>query len=331
MDGTSGHESQALNPLGPPGDDSSPTPLDSSPTRARDLIRLARPHQWAKGAFVLVGPAYAIADGQGVAIAAVVSALLAFGFASSAGYVVNDLRDADADRVHPRKRRRPIASGRVGPELAKRFAGVLYGVAALCIVPIWLAQGPAAAGWFALSLGLYVVNVAVYSYALKHRVILDVMSLASGFVLRVLGGCAAAGIEPSTWLLNCTFFLAMFLSFAKRLGERRTMGANASAARGVQSDYTDEILRMVMVMTAVATLVTYASYVDARAGDYTSGFNLLWLTMLPATYALLRCIVLVDRGVYDDPTELASHDRPFQIASGLFAGITAGLILLFRS
>lgn len=296
----------------------------------RDLLKLARPTQWAKGAFVLIGPAYALADGQAVSPVAVLAAFLAFGFASSAGYVVNDLRDADADRTHPRKRKRPIASGRVSPGLAARYASVLYGLAAVSILPIWLVQGPATAGWFVLALGLYVGNVAIYSYALKTRVILDVMSLAIGFVLRVLGGCAAAGVEPSTWLLNCTFFLAMFLSLAKRLGERRTMGEEASAARVVQTDYTDAILRMVVVMTAVATLVTYASYVDANAGVYTSGFNLLWLTMLPATYALLRCIVLVDQGAYDDPTELATHDRAFQVAAGLFALMTAGLIVLFR-
>src|SRR5690606_16191438 len=119
----------------------------------------------------------------------------------------------------------------------------------------------------------------------------DVISLASGFVLRVLGGCAAAMVVPSSWLLNCIFFLSMFLAFGKRLGERRTLGADAAAARGVQSVYTDDLLRMSVVVTAVATLITYAGYVQAHEEDYRRGFNLLWLTMLPATYGLLRCIV----------------------------------------
>jgi hypothetical protein len=119
----------------------------------------------------------------------------------------------------------------------------------------------------------------------------------------------------------------MFLAFGKRLGERRVMGDKADQTRSVQLEYTDHLLRMVVVMTAVATLITYAGYVEAKAEDYTRGFNLLWLTMLPATFALLRCIVLVERGEYDDPTELASRDLPFQIAAGVFGLVTLGVML----
>ena len=133
-------------------------------------------------------------------------------------------------------------------------------------------------------------------------------------------------VLPSTWLLNVTFFLAMFLAFGKRLGERRTMGDAAANARSVQSDYSDAFLQMAVVVTAVTTLLTYAGYVQAREADYTWGLNLLWLTILPATYGMLRCIVLVDRGTYDDPTELATHDRPFQLAMGLFALVTVVLV-----
>ncbi len=295
-------------------------PQTPRPT-ARDFIRLARLKQWAKGVFVLIGPLYALVDGHVVPWLAVVSAFLAFGLASSGSYVINDIRDREADRRHPRKCRRPIASGRISVPVAMRFAVVMFLASAALVLPVGLMAGAAAAGWLGLVLALYVANVTAYSLAIKHVVILDVMSLSMGFVLRVLGGCACIAVAPSTWLLNCTLFLAMFLAFGKRLGERRTLGEQADEARRVQAIYTDHLLRMMVVMTAVATLVTYAGYVQGRA-EFFNGLNVLWFTMLPAVFALLRCIVLVEKGEYDDPTELATGDRQFQVASVIFALLT---------
>lgn len=294
-------------------------------------MRLARPRQWAKSVFVVIGPAYAWANEIPVPWVSVAGAVVAFSLASSACYVVNDIVDREADRTHPRKRHRPIASGAVTPAGAWVFAVVLIAAAAgsLALVPLGGAAGWSLP-WVAGAAGLYVLNTLAYSFGLKRVVMLDVVSLAVGFVLRVLGGCAAAGIEPTSWLLNCSFFIAMFLSFGKRLGERRTAGADAPAVRGVQSAYTDDMLRMAVVVTAVAALVTYAGYVEAQEGRFRDGFNLLWLTILPATYGLLRCIVLLERGAYDDPTELAAHDRPFQAAAVLFAGITLALVVFLR-
>jgi decaprenyl-phosphate phosphoribosyltransferase len=307
-----------------------------------NLVRLARPHQWAKGAFVVVGPIYAIATagesaspiGLGAALG-VIGAVLAFGFASSSCYVINDIRDREADRTHPRKRNRPIASGAVPVKTAMAWAGVLLALAAASVL-LALAPGDGrepvkAAALLAASVGVYVLNTNLYSVWMKHAVVLDVISLAAGFVLRVLGGCAAAGVVPSAWLLNCTFFVSMFLAFGKRLGERRTMGEGAAAVRAVQETYTDDLLRMAVVVTGVACLVTYAGYVQAQGPKYEWGFNLLWLTMLPATYGLLRCIVLLEHGDYDDPTELAAQDRPFQLAVAIFLAITLAVMLGFRS
>ena len=306
---------------------------------AWSLLRLARPHQWVKGAFVLIGPIYAGRVTTTAELVAICGAVLAFGFASSACYVVNDLKDAEADRAHPRKRHRPIAAGLVGPGLAMGFAVGLLVMAGLAIAAVWQ-WGPGGVGsagvaaesgvlWLLLTLGLYVLNVLLYSFRLKHVVIMDVMCLALGFVLRVLGGCAAVMVEPSSWLLNVTFFVSMFLAFGKRLGERRLVGEMVAAARGVQASYTDALLQMVVVVTGVATLLTYAGYVQAQADRYTYGFNLLWLTMLPATYGLLRCIVLLEKGRFDDPTEIARKDRPFQLAGGLFVLMTAVLLWWF--
>lgn len=290
-----------------------------------DLIKLARPKQWSKSVFVLIGPLYGYAAGQSIDWRSVAFAIVAFALASSGCYIINDIRDAEADRAHPRKRHRPIASGSVSPNAGMVVSILLF---ALAGVAATFGVSPAVALPTCLWLIFYVLNVTLYSIGLKRVVVLDVISLASGFVLRVLAGCAAAGVEPSTWLLNSTLFVSMFLAFGKRLGERRTMGADVSAVRAVQSAYTDDLLRMVVVVTGVACLVTYAGYVQAQAERYTShvfgtwGFNLLWMTVLPATYGLLRCIVQVERGIYDDPTELASKDRPFQAAVAIFAALT---------
>lgn len=312
-----------------------PVPSSDRSTRRplwRSLLKLARPAQWSKSAFVLIGPLYGLRDlpeggmtVQQVALRAILAAV-AFALASSACYVVNDIFDRVADQAHPRKRNRPIASGAVTLGQAWAWAGVLAAGA----VGVLLFIGPPTIGWVSLALALYTLNVLAYSVFLKHILLLDVMGLALGFVLRVMGGCAAAGIEPSAWLLNVTFFLSMFLAFGKRLGERRALGnesADGGAGRAVehrrvQAGYTDSLLQMAVIVTAGATLLTYASYVQSLGRQHVVGFNLMWLTMLPAFYGMFRAIVMLERGRYDDPTELAVHDRGFQMAGGLFVLMT---------
>lgn len=303
-----------------------------------DLVRLARPVQWAKGVFVLVGPLYGLADGKPIdtplGVWAIVGAFFAFALSASGCYVFNDLRDAQADRNHPRKKHRPIAAGRVGRSTAVAFGAALLASGALCtlLVPAMVGTVHARA-LLAAAVGLYVVNVLGYTAFFKRAVVLDVMSLSLGFVLRVLGGCAAVGIEPSGWLLNVTFFVAMFLAFGKRLGERAVLGDAAAASRSLlgPEGYTPDLLRMAVVVTGVATLLSYSDYVQAQSVRYMLGFNLLWITILPATYGLLRALVLLERGRYDDPTELATHDRAFQASVFVFGVVTGGLMVLSRA
>lgn len=302
-----------------------------------DLIRLARPKQWAKSAFVLIGPLYGLAEASANSSEIIKAGLItavAFAIASSACYVVNDLMDAELDRAHPRKRRRPIASGAVSKPVASAYAAILT-VVSLGMVAALPEAGPGSmvrVGVGAL-LCLYIANVWGYSLWLKHVAIADVLSLSLGFVIRLIAGCAATAISPSTWLLNVTLFLAMFLSFGKRLGERRSLGDAAEAARGVHSIYTNELLRMAVVVTAVGTLLAYASYVQAQDLKHTHlipwlGFkmNVLWLTTIPATYGLLRSILLLERGEYDDPTELATRDRWMIACVLVFAGLTGWVL-----
>ncbi len=310
---------------------------------ASALLRLARPAQWSKSVFCLLGPFYGLRDlmrsgGDATEIvkAGVVTAI-AFALASSACYVMNDLFDREADQLHPRKKNRPVASGQVPPGVAMVYALVLFaaGMSAVVLLPMPMRQ------WTAVAVGVHVGNVMLYSVWLKHVAIADVMSLAIGFVLRMMGGCAAVGIEPTVWLLNVTFFLSMFLALGKRLGERRvllaaqgeTPGASggeglAVAHRRVQKLYSDDFLQMAVVVTGVMTLGGYAFYVQSRPDAPVLGFNLLWLTLLPATFGLLRTIIALDGGGYDDPTELAWRDRAFQAAAALFVATSLGVAIV---
>jgi len=302
-------------------------------TGVRAFVKLARPTQWSKSMFVVVGPAYGWAQGERFEWWGVVWAAVAFSLASSGLYVINDWFDRERDRVHPRKRHRPLASGTVSARAGLIFAVVLLlmSLVAVALLHTWHTRI-----LVGVLVGMHMGNVLTYSAYFKRKVIVDVLSLSMGFVLRVMAGCAAVEIEASSWLLNATLFLSMFLAFGKRLGERRTLGEHASAARTVQQGYSDVLLEMAVVVTAVATLLTYAGYVQSRAEDYTVrfasvadtalgegfGFNLLWLTMLPSTLAVLRTMVQLDRGAYDDPTELALRDAVVRVCAVAFAGLT---------
>lgn len=288
-------------------------------------IRLIRPKQWAKSVFVLVGPIYALADpakslSPAQTLIPALWAMLAFCLASSACYVVNDLMDIEEDRRHPRKKLRPLPSGQISPSAARTIIWVLFSLAAAATLMVGVPKV-----WWVLGMTCaYSLNVVAYSVAIKKIIIADVMSLSLGFVLRVMAGCVASGVAPSTWLLNCTLFFAMFLAFGKRLGERRTV-EDAALIRSVQKLYTDDLLRMATVVTGVGLLVTYAGYLESRHEVYTvplpgfeAGFNLLWLTMIPATFGLLRSIVLLETGAFDDPTEIASKDTGMQLSLGAF-------------
>lgn len=337
---------------------------------ASSLFRLIRPTQWSKSVFVMIGPLYGLRDlmangrtpqnviGQALAAAA------AFALISSVCYIINDIFDREADRAHPRKRNRPIAAGRVTVGQAAALAAVLVaGAIAVTMFVSWPHT------WKVLVLlGVYAANVFLYSARLKHHIMADVISLALGFVIRVLAGCLAVGIEPSVWLMNVTFFLSMFLAFGKRLGERRTLAVRpveprrprdaeeapggldeeapaaageavpppaprpqahsaAAAHRRVQARYTDTLLQIAVVVTAAITLMAYALYVQDQAQRFHLGYR-MWLTVLPMTYGLFRCIVLLEEGAYDDPTEIAIRDRGMQLAGLVFVALTAAMMLL---
>ena len=194
-----------------------PTPASTGHASAADWLRLFRPRQWSKNAFVLAPLLFSGRATDADAVKAAILAFLAFCLAASAVYAFNDARDSHEDRAHPVKRQRPVAAGRISTTHAT-WASVLLAAAGLAIA--WT-TAPLTGLW----IGTYLVLNLAYSLGLKHVVLLDVFSIASFFVLRLLAGAAAVAVHPSVWLLLCGGLLALYLGFAKRRHELGVLGA----------------------------------------------------------------------------------------------------------
>lgn len=264
------------------------------------LIRLARPKQWVKNAFVAAPLFFTPAALTGPNMAAVALAIVAFSLAASAIYVVNDYCDRAADRLHPKKRLRPIAAGLVPPNAALVFAALLAG-AALAIA----ANLPSK---FLGVLAFYVVLSLAYSLKLKHVSLLDVLIVAMGFVLRVEAGAAAIAIQPTVWILICTGLLALFLALAKRRDDLTSeLGTqHRKALDGYTLGYVDTAVAVVLG----ALLVSYLVYTTDAAVMAKYGTDRLYMTAPFVVAGVLRYlqIALVEKGS-GSPTDVALSDR----------------------
>jgi 4-hydroxybenzoate polyprenyltransferase len=271
---------------------------------ARALLRLARPSDWAKSVFVLLPLPFALRAGASLSIEALALGVAAFCLTASAVYVMNDLRDAESDRQHPRKRQRPIAAGTVPPRVAAAYGfallagGLALGVAsAHSAVPVYLV--------------VYVATNVFYTLVGKHVPILDVFLLGSGFVLRVLVGCALLDAPPSNWLLTCSLWVALFLGFAKRRADfAHGSGAEAAPQR---IGYTAPFLEQAMSIAAGLILVSYALY-SQDAAAFVPGRELAGMPFV--AFGLLHYLRLahVDE-VRVGPVEMAWRSRALQACS----------------
>lgn len=246
-------------------------------------------------------------------------AFLIFCAASSAVYLVNDLRDREQDRLHPVKALRPIASGALSPGVAT-IAAALLGAGALAGA---LALGPP----FGLALAAYLALNLLYSVALKHIVILDVMSIAAGFVLRVLGGAAAIGVAVSSWLVLCGTFLALFLAFSKRRHELMLLSEAAAAQRKVLADYSPVFLDQMINVVTASTVVSYALYTVAPETSARLGTRHLIWTLPLVLFGIFRFLYLLhQRPGARNPTETILSDPPFLVNMALW-GATVLLLI----
>ncbi len=286
-----------------------------------DYLLLLRPAQWIKNVFVFAGLAF---GGKLLEPEAVGKALVAFaGFclASSSAYIINDILDREHDRLHPVKRNRPLARGAIGVDQALAMA---VGLIAASVAIAVLSLSPA---FCALVIAYFALNV-LYSLALKHRMILDVIVISVGFVLRAWGGAAAVDVFVSPWLIVCTFTLCLFLGFGKRRCELAAM-VNAQQAgehRATLARYTPELLNHLISVSAGIAVITFLLYTMETEEKF--GTNYLIYTVPLVVYGVFRYAMLVESGRGTGPTDILISDRPFLYTVVLWA--LAAVVIIYQ-
>ena len=264
-------------------------------------IRLVRPKQWVKNFFVLAPLLFSGKLLETDAVLAGATAFLAFCFAASSVYVLNDVVDREADRSHPTKRSRPIASGLIHPRQAILDGAVL----AISALALTFSLGRAVT---LIILGYLILN-ALYSLRLKHVVILDVFSIATFFVLRLLGGASAIEVEPSIWLILCGGLLALYLGFAKRRHELTLLAGGSTEHRRVLGDYGTGFLDQMSAVLLAITVVSYIMYTISPAKVEEVGSYALTYSLVFVLYGVFRYLYLVHQKSRGSPTETLLTDR----------------------
>jgi decaprenyl-phosphate phosphoribosyltransferase len=294
-----------------------PTPPEGGSTsmlgRARGLVfglvKLARPKQWTKNVLVFAAPGAAgVLDNREPFVDSIV-AFVCFCLAAAGTYYINDARDVEADRLHPKKSRRPVASGVVPVPLAFVLGGLLL-VASIGLSFV--------ASWeLAVTVGGYVVLTTTYSSWLKHVAVVDLVAVAAGFVLRAVAGAAATNQPISQWFFIVTSFGSLFMVTGKRGAEAREMGSGASSFRAVLGAYTPEFTAYLRSVTSGAVLVAYClwAFEKAEEAEMLSGsapFPWYQLSILPFVMAVLRYALVLDQGKGSAPEEIILSDRILQ-------------------
>jgi 4-hydroxybenzoate polyprenyltransferase len=285
---------------------------------ALNLLVSLRPHQWAKNLIVFAGLIFGqrLLDPQSVARS--VTAFAIFCALSGAVYLVNDLVDRDADRRHPLKARRPIAAGAVPAPVAAWTALALGGgglVAALALGPI-----------FGLTAGAYGALLSLYSGPLKHVVIIDVLTIATGFVLRAVAGAVVIAVPISRWLLVVTVLLALFLALSKRRHELVLLGDDARGHRRILQEYSPYLLDQMISVVTASTLVAYAFYTMDPETVAKVKTPLLGLTLPFPLYGIFRYLYLVHQKGGGNPSEMLLTDRPLLACVALWALAVVAII-----
>jgi 4-hydroxybenzoate polyprenyltransferase len=270
--------------------------------RPRSPLRAAwvslRPRQWTKNLLLFAGIIFAAQVGDASRWLEALAAFVAYCAASSASYLVNDVRDAPHDRAHPVKRSRPIARGELSPRLAEAIAAALIFSAVLLVAPLGISSILFLCTFFALQ--------AAYTLALKHVVLIDVMTIGGLFVVRAAAGAAAVEVRISPWLLLCTALLALFLALAKRRGELVLVGAEATPGRPVLEGYSLALVDQLVTVVASSTVISYCLYTftarDSKA---------MMITIPFVVFGVFRYLLLMHRrDMGEEPEEILLRDLP---------------------
>ena len=303
---------------GPERAETSRDSRDSRPL-AVSLFLSLRPSQWTKNLIIFAGLIFGQRLLDPAAVGASIGAFLVFCALSGVVYLVNDVADRDADRLHPRKRHRPIASGAVPVSLALATAGVLA------------VGGLAAAFFLRFEFGLaataYLVLLGSYSGPLKHVVIIDVLTIAVGFVLRAAAGALVLGVEIGHWLLIVTLLLALFLALSKRRHELVLLAEGATNHRRILQEYSPYLLDQMIAAVTASTLVAYAFSTISPEVIQKFGTDKLGLTFPFPLYGIFRYLYLVhQKEGGGSPSDMLLNDRPLLVCVALWAAAVVLII-----
>lgn len=282
-----------------------------TPMRLLRLFTLSlRPKQWAKNLFLFAALVFTGRLRQPESVALAVAAFALFSLFSGSLYVVNDVRDREVDRLHPVKSRRPVASG----ELPARPALLLAATLAVLSLSASFSLGRG----FGLAVAAYGALMLLYSGILKRAMFVDVIAIAAGFALRIAAGAFVLGEVPTHWSLICVFFLTLFLGFAKRKADLLVQ-ARQGKGRLVLAGYGEELLQMLLTLTAGCTILAYCFF------TLTSGKDIRLVYTLPfVVYGILRYLQLVmTPDLADRPDELFWRDWPLLANNALWLGACA--------
>lgn len=283
----------------------------------RSILRECRPRQWMKNVLVFAAPGAAGVLTEWPYLWRTLVIFVAFCLAASGTYFWNDILDVEADRRHPKKSRRPIASGAIPMPLARVLGSsmLLAGFGLTLVVWRWRAI---------VVIAVYIALTLAYSTYFRRVAVFDLVAVASGFVLRAIGGAVASGVYMSKWFLLCTMFGSLFVVSGKRYAELRELGDEATDTRSTMETYTLPFLRLVVTVACAATLVAYCVWAfDAGRVD-PGPFPFYELTVAPMLLALLRYALVLETGHGGAPEEVFLQDRWLQL-SGLLWVVTFAL------
>jgi 4-hydroxybenzoate polyprenyltransferase len=287
--------------------------------RLRLLLVSLRPEQWTKNLLIFAGLVFGGRLLEPRALGFALWTFVLFCALSGAIYLFNDVRDRQGDQRHPLKRLRPIASGALPVSLALAASGVLVGAALVGALAVSPRLAGVAAGYASLML--------LYSAVLKHHVIIDVMTIAGGFVLRAVAGAVAVEVPISQWLLACTTLLALFLGLSKRRHELILLGESATNHRPILDEYSPYLLDQMIAVVTASTVIAYAVY--ATSADTAARLHTTHLgaTIPFVLYGIFRYLYLVHqkRGG-GSPTTALLTDRPLQACVGLWIATVVALM-----
>ena len=288
------------------------------------LLKLLRPHQYIKNTFVLAGVLFS-RQWDIYTLLQAAWAFCAFSLSASAIYILNDLSDIEADRAHPKKRYRPLPSGKVSITTARKLAIILFLAA---FIPTFLFND-----WILVSILLaYIVMNIAYSLRLKHIVLLDVFVISIGFMLRLLAGTWGIGISPSEWLLLCGMMLTLFLGFCKRTSEllQSAMADDtfAEKSRRVLTEYNTAMLEQFTSITAACAIISFGLYTVSDQTIRTQGTSNLIYTLPLVIYGIFRYLFLLHRhGKGTDTAKDLFTDKHLLLTGSCWVGMTLVILI----